>query len=883
MRYTQRSLLQSTATPRDADEAREQPAPAGARESAHARVRARASRARTPTIARYIDAILAQFRDEPFVYTLEPPLLDARSGRRVPVRRAARLLRALRERVRGAAARGRHSRAHRHRLPGRRDQSARQLPDRAPVGRARLGRGARRRTAGSASIPTAAVVAARASRSGSSRALAAGEPVPLFARLDDGWLKDVQLACDAFNHAWRRNLVGFDRDRQRALWRELELDRLRCGRSWRSPRCAAACVGRLVVALARVAARASRSARSALWTTLHAARARRPAARMPHEGPLAFAARAARAGRSSRSRSPRSASRTRRCATARRRCGPASARRWSRRSSARSRCCRRRHSSARPRPELRAPACPRMRRRHANALRRRLAATPNPSSPPAIVRQTLARMQSSTAASSTPPRGCDRSDFGPGDIVGITVADEVAHLTVSLASCPSACRRSACRASNLRRSARGWPARSASRALSRSRRTTACPASPRRSSRPLSRRGRRRPAPGCVGRGPRGDGALRHELGIDRPAEGDRAERPRARESPAGTELRAARAASPAGHRRGRPGQVGAPRLRVARRHLGVPARLRCPRARSARSARRNGSHACRSACCKPRASCTKTPARCPKASASSSADRACRCDCATRYAALGRARLHIEYGTREVGMACTTFPVDHDASVESVGPPVAVLRSASSIRTGRPLPAGEIGEVRLRTTNMVHAYPLDPVATARHFRDGWFHCGDLGSFTSRGSLCLHGRLDDMMNLNGIKIYPAEIERVLEATRGPHRGGVRAALDRARSDPRRAVEWQGAVRPDVADLMARARASLGVRSPRKIVLVDALPRTASGKVAMASSRASSRIVGRRRSPSARRLKQRVAVEPGARASRAACRAPRSGSGARARA
>ena len=132
----------------------------------------------------------------------------------------------------------------------------------------------------------------------------------------------------------------------------------------------------------------------------------------------------------------------------------------------------------------------------------------------------------------------------------------------------------------------------------------------------------------------------------------------------------------------------------------------------------------------------------------------------------------------------------------------------------------------------MVNGYYRNPAVTARNFRDGWFHTGDLGSFTPRGSLCLGGRLDDVMNLNGIKVYPAEIERVLESD-----PAVRTAAAFAlRSDvhgeiPMAAVEWQGDAKPDAAALLSRARALLGVRAPRRIVLVDALPRTSTGKVA----------------------------------------------------
>lgn len=201
-------------------------------------------------------------------------------------------------------------------------------------------------------------------------------------------------------------------------------------------------------------------------------------------------------------------------------------------------------------------------------------------------------------------------------------------------------------------------------------------------------------------------------------------------------------------------------------------------------------------------------------------------------YRAARRANLHVELGAREVGLVSTTWPQDRDPSLECVGPVVPTANVEVVDAEGRALPEGQVGEIRVRTAYMIDAYYRDPAATARNFRDGWFHPGDLGSFTPQGSLCLHGRADDVMNLNGIKIYPAEIERFLEGD-----PAVKAAAAFAlRSDlhgqiPVAAIEWQGTARPDAASLLARARAHLGVRSPRRIVVVDALPRMTNGKVA----------------------------------------------------
>jgi len=71
--------------------------------------------------------------------------------------------------------------------------------------------------------PTAAVAPSRIEM-GLGGALPTGAPVPFLARLDIGWLKNVRLVWDAVNHDWRRNVIGYNHDRQRSLWRDLDID-----------------------------------------------------------------------------------------------------------------------------------------------------------------------------------------------------------------------------------------------------------------------------------------------------------------------------------------------------------------------------------------------------------------------------------------------------------------------------------------------------------------------------------------------------------------------------------------------------------------------------------------------------------------------------------
>jgi len=78
-----------------------------------------------------------------------------------------------------------------------------------------------------------------------------------------------------------------------------------------------------------------------------------------------------------------------------------------------------------------------------------------------------------------------------------------------------------------------------------------------------------------------------------------------------------------------------------------------------------------------------------------------------------------------------------------------------------RPLPFGEVGQIRIRTDNMVHRYLDDPQATARVFKDGWVYAGDVGILHDPHRLQLIGRGDDVLNIGWRKIAPEAIEDIV--------------------------------------------------------------------------------------------------------------------------
>ncbi|MCK9577870.1 AMP-binding protein [bacterium] len=82
--------------------------------------------------------------------------------------------------------------------------------------------------------------------------------------------------------------------------------------------------------------------------------------------------------------------------------------------------------------------------------------------------------------------------------------------------------------------------------------------------------------------------------------------------------------------------------------------------------------------------------------------------------------------------------------------------------KTNEELPPGEKGEVVVKGCTIFKEYLNKPEKTKEAFRDGWFCTKDIGIMDEKGVFYLEGRMDDMINVRGEKVWPREIEKVLE-------------------------------------------------------------------------------------------------------------------------
>jgi malonyl-CoA/methylmalonyl-CoA synthetase len=189
-------------------------------------------------------------------------------------------------------------------------------------------------------------------------------------------------------------------------------------------------------------------------------------------------------------------------------------------------------------------------------------------------------------------------------------------------------------------------------------------------------------------------------------------------------------------------------------------------------------------------------------------------------------------YGMTEAGII-TSNPLDGDRVAGTVGYPLPGVDLRIADEQGQPLPHDTPGVIEIKGPNVFGGYWRMPEKTAQEFRDGgWFITGDVAVQSPDSRVTIVGRAKDLIISGGYNIYPKEIESVLDAVAGVAETAVIGVPDPDFGESVVALvvaEKTGA--PSLADLEACVREQLArFKHPRKIILVEDLPRNAMGKV-----------------------------------------------------
>lgn len=191
-------------------------------------------------------------------------------------------------------------------------------------------------------------------------------------------------------------------------------------------------------------------------------------------------------------------------------------------------------------------------------------------------------------------------------------------------------------------------------------------------------------------------------------------------------------------------------------------------------------------------------------------------------------------FGMTEVGVNCFAMTCEDSVrKLGSIGKPMMHTQVRLAGSDGREVEVGEVGELWFRGPHVSSGYWQRPEATAEAYVEGgWFRSGDLARRDAEGFYTIAGRAKEMIISGGVNVYPAEIEAVLL-----QHPGVRDAAVVGIEHPTWGEAGIAFVVPltahgvDTEELLAFAGERLArYKLPREIVYLDALPRTAYGKV-----------------------------------------------------
>jgi len=190
-------------------------------------------------------------------------------------------------------------------------------------------------------------------------------------------------------------------------------------------------------------------------------------------------------------------------------------------------------------------------------------------------------------------------------------------------------------------------------------------------------------------------------------------------------------------------------------------------------------------------------------------------------------------YGMTETSMN-TSNPYDGERIAGTVGLPLpGVALRIVEPETGTVLPAGEVGMIEVKGPNVFKGYWRMPEKTAAEFRaDGFFVTGDLGRVDPRGYVSIVGRGKDLVISGGYNVYPKEVEGEIDRLPGVFESAVVGVPhpDLGEGVTALVVPRPGAQLDEAAILTALGDRLARYKQPRRVLVVDELPRNAMGKV-----------------------------------------------------
>jgi long-chain acyl-CoA synthetase len=204
------------------------------------------------------------------------------------------------------------------------------------------------------------------------------------------------------------------------------------------------------------------------------------------------------------------------------------------------------------------------------------------------------------------------------------------------------------------------------------------------------------------------------------------------------------------------------------------------------------------------------------------------------RFEGLSGAKLMEGYGLSEAPTATHCNPMFGEKRSGSIGLPLpGVDCQIVSLEDGvTALPPGAIGELMLRSPQVMKGYHNRPEETAEALRGGWLHTGDIARMDADGYFFIVDRKKELIKVSGFQVWPREIEEVIAGHPGVLEVSVAGIPDPIRGEAPKAwaVRHQGA-QVTAEEIRAWCEEALVYyKVPVEVAFRDSLPRTMVGKV-----------------------------------------------------
>lgn len=188
-------------------------------------------------------------------------------------------------------------------------------------------------------------------------------------------------------------------------------------------------------------------------------------------------------------------------------------------------------------------------------------------------------------------------------------------------------------------------------------------------------------------------------------------------------------------------------------------------------------------------------------------------------------------YGIIEIGLPILNY-VKSAEHPEAVGYALPGYTVDILDEDHQPLPTGQVGQLGIKGPGMFDAYLLPPTLRRDVLKNGYFLTADYASKTEDGLIKIEGRSKSVINVSGLKVFPEEVEAVLETIPQIKQARISSSPHPLMGQIIEAelVLHEGAS-VDPEDVLSYCKKRLSAfKSPQRIKIVDSLPMTGSGKL-----------------------------------------------------